>query len=161
MEALTSTLKAVFALAFVLGLILALAYVLKRYAPQLMAKMSAKRGLRRLEVVETLVLDPARRLVLVRLDDEERLILLGEGHELIEPRPKHTEIKPEPKPEPKTEPRAVEAPAVLPQAKPMPRPVPPAAPAKPVAASTPAKPAPAPAARPSVAQAQDPNDDLF
>ena len=38
------------------------------------------------EVVETLVLDPARRLVLVRVDDEERLILLGEGRELIEPR---------------------------------------------------------------------------
>jgi len=28
------------------------------------------------------VLDPARRLVLVRLDDEERLILLGEGRTL-------------------------------------------------------------------------------
>ena len=36
--------------------------------------------------VETLVLDPARRLVLVQVDDEERLILLGEGRELIEPR---------------------------------------------------------------------------
>jgi flagellar protein FliO/FliZ len=35
--------------------------------------------------VETLVLDPARRLVLVRVDDEERLILLGEGREMIEP----------------------------------------------------------------------------
>ena len=32
------------------------------------------------------LLDPARRLVLVRVDDEERLILLGEGRELIEPR---------------------------------------------------------------------------
>jgi flagellar protein FliO/FliZ len=30
-------------------------------------------------VIETLVLDPARRLVLVRFDAEERLILLGEG----------------------------------------------------------------------------------
>ena len=39
-----------------------------------------------MQVVETLVLDPARRLVLVRIDDEERLILLGEGRELIEPR---------------------------------------------------------------------------
>lgn len=82
-------LKAVFALAIVLGLILMLAYVLKRYAPQLMAQLQAKRGEKRLQVVETLVLDPARRLVLVRLDNEERLILLGEGHELIEPRPKH------------------------------------------------------------------------
>jgi len=32
------------------------------------------------------VLDPARRLVLVRVDSEERLLLLGEGRELIEPR---------------------------------------------------------------------------
>ena len=39
-----------------------------------------------MQVVETLVLDPARRLVLVKIDDEERLILLGEGKELIEPR---------------------------------------------------------------------------
>lgn len=37
-------------------------------------------------VVETLVLDPARRLVLVKIDNEERLLILGEGRELIEPR---------------------------------------------------------------------------
>lgn len=82
-------LKAIFALAIVLGLILGLAYLLRRYAPQLMAQLQAQRGERRLKVVETLVLDPARRLVLVRFDDEERLILLGEGHELIEPRKPH------------------------------------------------------------------------
>ena len=39
-------------------------------------------------MIETLVLDPARRLILVRVDEEERLILLGEGKELIEPRGK-------------------------------------------------------------------------
>lgn len=83
---LVDILKAVFALAIVLGLILGLAYLLRRYAPQLMAQLQAQRGERRLRVVETLVLDPARRLVLVKLDDEERLILLGEGRELIEPR---------------------------------------------------------------------------
>lgn len=82
---LVGLLRAVFALAIVLGLILGLAYVLRRYAPQLMARLQAKRGEKRLTVVETLVLDPARRLVLVRLDDEERLILLGEGHELDTP----------------------------------------------------------------------------
>jgi len=80
-----STLRAVFALAIVLGLILGLAWVLRRYAPQLMARLQAQRGQRRLQVIETLVLDPARRLVLVRLDGEERLILLGEGHELTAP----------------------------------------------------------------------------
>ena len=59
---------------------------MRGYAPQLMARLQAQKGARRLQVVETLVLDPARRLVLVRVDDEERLILLGEGREMIEPR---------------------------------------------------------------------------
>ena len=80
------SLRAVFALMIVVGLILALAYALRRYAPQFLARLQGERGQRRMEVVETLVLDPARRLVLVRLDNEERLILLGEGHELLEPR---------------------------------------------------------------------------
>ncbi|MBA4807908.1 flagellar biosynthetic protein FliO [Brevundimonas sp.] len=78
--------RAVFGLAFTLGLIGLAAYAARRYAPQLMAKLNAQRGERRMQVVETLVLDPARRLVLVRIDEEERLILLGEGRELIEPR---------------------------------------------------------------------------
>jgi flagellar protein FliO/FliZ len=69
-----------------LGLIGLAAWAVRRYAPQLMARLQAPRGERRLQVVETLVLDPARRLILVRVDDEERLILLGEGRELIEPR---------------------------------------------------------------------------
>lgn len=150
MEAFTSTLRAVFALAFVLGLIMALAYVLKRYAPQFMARLQAKRGQqKRMEVVETLVLDPSRRLVLVKLDDEERLILLGEGHELIEPRPKHADIKP-------TEPKPVEVlPVAAPAPKPVQRPVPAATPSQ-TPPQTPAKPPLAPAAR-----IPDPNDDLF
>ena len=81
-------LRAVFALAIVLGLIVGLAYLLRRYAPNLLARMAAQRGPRRLQVIETLVLDPARRLVMVRVDNEERLILLGEGHELSEPQAK-------------------------------------------------------------------------
>jgi flagellar protein FliO/FliZ len=78
--------RAVFGLAFTLGIIGLCAWAARRYAPQLMARLQAQRGERRLAVVETLVLDPARRLVLVRVDDEERLLLLGEGRELIEPR---------------------------------------------------------------------------
>ena len=78
--------RAVFGLAFTLGLIGLAPYAARRYAPQLLARLNAERGERRMQVVETLVLDPARRLVLVRIDDEERLILLGEGRELIEPR---------------------------------------------------------------------------
>jgi flagellar protein FliO/FliZ len=37
---------------------------------------------RRLAIVESLTLDPHRRLVLVRLDQQERLLLLGEGRSL-------------------------------------------------------------------------------
>jgi len=79
-------LRAVFALAFTLGIIGLTAWAARRYAPQLLARLSADRGERRMTVVETLVLDPARRLVLVRIDEEERLLILGEGRELIEPR---------------------------------------------------------------------------
>lgn len=79
-------LRAVFALAFTLGIIGLAAWAARRYAPQLLAKLSAERGERRMQVVETLVLDPARRLILVKVDNEERLLLLGEGRELIEPR---------------------------------------------------------------------------
>lgn len=78
--------RAIFALAITLGIIGFAAWAARRYAPQLLARLSAERGARRMTVVETLVLDPARRLVLVRIDDEERLLILGEGRELIEPR---------------------------------------------------------------------------
>ncbi len=78
--------RAIFALAITLGIIGLAAWSARRYAPQLLARLSAERGARRMTVVETLVLDPARRLVLVRIDDEERLLILGEGRELIEPR---------------------------------------------------------------------------
>jgi flagellar protein FliO/FliZ len=78
--------RAIFGLAFTLGLIGLAAWAARRYAPALMARLNAERGERRMTVVETLVLDPARRLVLVKIDEEERLILLGEGRELIEPR---------------------------------------------------------------------------
>jgi flagellar protein FliO/FliZ len=79
-------LRALFGLAFTLGLIGLAAWAARRYAPQLMARLNAERGERRMTVVETLVLDPARRLVLVKIDTEERVRLLGEGKELIEPK---------------------------------------------------------------------------
>ncbi len=97
-------LKAVCALAIVLGMILGLAWLLRRYAPQLMARLQAPRGQKRLKVVETLVLDPARRLILVRLDDEERLILLGEGHELNSPAAISAQAPAQTPPQPRSKP---------------------------------------------------------
>ncbi len=76
--------KAAFALALTLGLIGLAAVALRKYGPDAMARMSMQRKDRRLRVVESLVLDPTRRLVLVECDGVERLILLGEGRLLAD-----------------------------------------------------------------------------
>lgn len=79
--------RAIFGLAITLGIIGLAAWAARRYAPEILARFQGQQGqLRRMKVLETLVLDPSRRLVLIRVDEEERLILLGEGRELIEPR---------------------------------------------------------------------------
>ena len=75
----TDFVKAVFALALTLGLIGLAAVALRKYGPDAMARLSAQRKDRRLKLVETLVLDPARRLVIVDCDGKQRLILLGDG----------------------------------------------------------------------------------
>jgi len=73
-------LRAVFALALTLGLVGLGAVALRRYGPDALARFGRPtRTERRLTVVETLVLDPTRRLVLVACDGEEQLLLLGEG----------------------------------------------------------------------------------
>ena len=71
--------RAVFALAVTLGLVGLAAVALRRYGPDAMARLAARRAERRLKVVESLVLDPTRRLVIVSCDGRERLLLLGEG----------------------------------------------------------------------------------
>jgi flagellar protein FliO/FliZ len=71
--------RAVFALALTLGLVGLCAAGLRRYGPAVIARFAAPRKERRLAIVETLVLDPSRRLVLVACDGHERLLLLGEG----------------------------------------------------------------------------------
>ena len=75
--------RAVFALALTLGLMGLCAAALRRYGPDALARFAAPKRQRRLAIVETLVLDPSRRLVLVSCDGREQLLLLGEGR-LIE-----------------------------------------------------------------------------
>ena len=76
-------LRAVFALALTLGLIGLAAVLARRYGPSALFRMQqTTKAQRRLAVVETLMLDPARRLVLVRCDGRERLLLLGEGRQI-------------------------------------------------------------------------------
>ena len=80
-------LRAVLALAVTLGLIGLAAYAIRRYAPELLARFQARAGKeRRLKIVETLVVGPTHRILLIQVDDDERLIMIGEGKELIEPR---------------------------------------------------------------------------
>jgi flagellar protein FliO/FliZ len=77
--------QAVFALAFTLGLVGLGALALRRYGPNALARFGQpQRRDRRMKVVETLILDPARRLLIVECDGQEKLLLLGEGRLLGE-----------------------------------------------------------------------------
>lgn len=71
--------RAVAALALTLGLIGLAGWVARRYGPASLLKLSPGARERRMRVVESLLLDPQRRLVLVSLDGAEHLLLLGEG----------------------------------------------------------------------------------
>jgi flagellar protein FliO/FliZ len=87
--------RALFALAVTLGLVGLAAVALRRFGPDAVARFARSAKDRRLKVVETLILDPARRLVLVSLDGKERLILLGDGRELPAPDPLPAPTEPE------------------------------------------------------------------
>jgi flagellar protein FliO/FliZ len=71
--------RAVAALAITLGLVGLAGVALRKWGPDALARVTTLRKDRRMQVVETLVLDPTRRLVLFTLDGEERLLMLGEG----------------------------------------------------------------------------------
>jgi flagellar protein FliO/FliZ len=83
---LLNFLQAIFALAVTLGLIGGAAYALRRWAPAGLIALRPQ-GQRRLQIVESLTLDAQRRLVLVKLDQQEQLILLGEGRLLTPAKP--------------------------------------------------------------------------
>lgn len=78
---LSEIVRMIAALAVTLGLVGLAAAAARRFGPGALSRLKPGAP-RRLAVVESLVLDPARRLVLVRFDQEERLILLGEGRML-------------------------------------------------------------------------------
>src|ERR1700748_1799744 len=69
-------------LAVTLGLIGLCVVALRKLGPETLKRLQGARADRRLSIVETLVLDPSRRLGLVRFDQEERLIILGDGRML-------------------------------------------------------------------------------
>ena len=72
--------KFVASLLLVLGLFALAAWAAKRYLPA--PRVGARPG-RRLAVIEVAMLDTRRRLVLVRRDDVEHLILLGQSSETV------------------------------------------------------------------------------
>ncbi len=68
------------ALVAVLALMLAFAWLLRRYG---LGARYVTRGGRRLAIVEVAAVDAKRRLVLLRRDDTEHLVLLGAQSELL------------------------------------------------------------------------------
>jgi flagellar protein FliO/FliZ len=77
----TTALRFVLALVLVFGLIALCTWVLRRFGPGGLVRPTAGR---RLAVVDSLSLDARHRLVLVRRDDREHLILLGAGETVVE-----------------------------------------------------------------------------
>jgi flagellar protein FliO/FliZ len=68
------------ALVFVLGLIGVFAWLLRRFGPPARFRVP---GRHRLSIVEIAPIDARRRLVLLRRDDTEHLILLGQTQDLL------------------------------------------------------------------------------
>jgi len=77
----TQYLRFAAALIFVLALIGAIAFVARAFG--FLAHVQRRPGERRLSVIEMLSLDPRRRVVLVRRDDKEYLILLSPTGETV------------------------------------------------------------------------------
>lgn len=71
--------RALFALIATLALIGGAAYAARRLG---MLQPNAQ-GVRRMRITETLMLDPRRRMVIVRCDDREHLILCGPAGDVV------------------------------------------------------------------------------
>ncbi len=75
-------LKYFLGLIFVLGLIAGAAYLARRFG--MVAKVSQRvSGDKRLAITEVLAVDAKRRLILIKRDDKEHLILLGSERDLV------------------------------------------------------------------------------
>jgi len=74
--------RPVFALLFIVGLILLCAIAVKKTGLDKRI-LGHTRGKQRLSVLETLYLDPKRRLILVRCDSKEHLLLLSLSGDLL------------------------------------------------------------------------------
>lgn len=75
--------RMLFALGLVLALMGALAYVLKKYGARLGLPVAIKQGKARVQMVDVTPLDARHRLVLVRRDNVEHLLLLGGANPVV------------------------------------------------------------------------------
>lgn len=74
----------ILALLFVLALILVIAYLAKKFG--LMARVtinSTKTKDKRLNIVEILPIDARRKLMIIRRDDVEHLVMLGTDRDIV------------------------------------------------------------------------------
>ncbi len=92
----------VIALVFVLGLIGVLAIVAKRAGLSPRATRPTPGAKKRLSIVEVMAVDAKRRLVLIRRDDREHLVLLGVDRDLVI----ESDAAPSPKPPHERQPEA-------------------------------------------------------
>lgn len=79
---LSEILRFAAALVFVIGLIVACAWAAKRFGLVPSGRQTSMN--KRLAVSETLSIDPKRKLVIVRHDDREHLLLLGDQDIVLE-----------------------------------------------------------------------------
>lgn len=81
---LTDYFSFVLALALVLALILGLAWAVKRFGlGGALARNLPSSSERRLSLVEVLTLDARRKLILIKRDDREHLLLLGVNNDIV------------------------------------------------------------------------------
>ena len=81
---LMTLLQSAAALIFVLCLIGLVSYLLRRYGSNRVYGVGKSRAKKRLSVVEAVILDNRRKLLLVKRDDTEHLLLIGDGETVIE-----------------------------------------------------------------------------
>lgn len=91
---LTALFKSTAALAFVLALVGLTSFLLRRYGAERMLRGQMQKAIsepkttmgkqqKRLAISEFMALDSRRRLVLIRRDDVEHLVLIAPDHELV------------------------------------------------------------------------------
>ncbi|PWE17545.1 hypothetical protein DDZ18_07695 [Marinicauda salina] len=87
------------ALVLVLGLLAGFAYILRRgWAQGFLPGLPGAHAERRMRIVESLVIDPRRRVAIVEVDDVEHVLLLGAANETLldaRPAPKFEPVAPD------------------------------------------------------------------